>query len=55
MCYHTPSTWLIHNPVRGITQLTRKISSAVRCKILGVPDFVELDPRNHKLHFVEVK
>lgn len=41
--------------IPGITQLTRKTSGAVRDKIRSMPDFVVQDPRNHKLHFVEVK
>ena len=41
--------------IPGIAQLTRKTSGAVRDKIRSMPDFVVQDPRNHKLHFVEVK
>ena len=41
--------------VPGIAQLTRKTNGPVRDKIRSMPDFVVQDPRNHKLHFVEVK
>jgi hypothetical protein len=41
--------------IPGVAQLTRKTSGAVRDKIRSMPDFVVQDPRNHKLHFVEVK
>jgi hypothetical protein len=41
--------------IPGMAQLTRKTSGAVRDKIRSMPDFVVQDPRNHKLHFVEVK
>lgn len=41
--------------IPGIAQLTRKTNGPVRDKIRSMPDFVVQDPRNHKLHFVEVK
>lgn len=41
--------------IPGIAQLTRKTNGAVRDRIRTMPDFVVQDPRNHKLHFVEVK
>lgn len=41
--------------IPGVAQLTRRTSGAVRDKIRSMPDFVVQDPRNHRLHFVEVK
>ena len=41
--------------VPGIAQLTRKTHGSVRDQIRSMPDFVVQDPRNNKLHFVEVK
>ncbi|MBK7287857.1 MAG: hypothetical protein IPI95_12590 [Flavobacteriales bacterium] len=41
--------------IPGIAQLTRKTFGAVKQQIRSMPDFVVQDPRNHKLHFVEVK
>ena len=41
--------------IPGVAQLTRKTSGPVRDKIRSMPDFVVQDPRNHRLHFVEVK
>ncbi|MBX2980483.1 MAG: hypothetical protein KF905_14440 [Flavobacteriales bacterium] len=41
--------------VPGIAQLTRKTNGPVKQQIRSMPDFVVQDPRNHKLHFVEVK
>lgn len=41
--------------VPGIAQLTRRTSGAVKERIRSMPDFVVQDPRNHRLHFVEVK
>lgn len=41
--------------VPGIAQLTRKTNGAVKERIRTMPDFVVQDPRNHRLHFVEVK
>jgi len=41
--------------IPGITQLTRKTFGAVKQQIRSMPDFVVQDPRNNKLHFVEVK
>lgn len=41
--------------IPGIAQLTRKTNGAVKQQISTMPDFVVQDPRNHKLHFVEVK
>lgn len=41
--------------VPGIAQLTRKTNGPVKERIRSMPDFVVQDPRNHKLHFVEVK
>jgi hypothetical protein len=39
----------------GIAQLTRKTNGPVNQQIRSMPDFVVQDPRNNKLHFVEVK
>lgn len=41
--------------IPGIAQLTRKTNGPVRDKIRSMPDFVVQDPRNNRLHFVEVK
>ena len=41
--------------VPGIAQLTRQTSGAVKERIRTMPDFVVQDPRNQRLHFVEVK
>ena len=41
--------------IPGIAQLTRKTFGAVKQQIRSMPDFVVQDPRNNKLHFVEVK
>src|SRR5690606_19941293 len=41
--------------IPGIAQLTRKTVGAVKQQIRSMPDFVVQDPRNNKLHFVEVK
>jgi len=41
--------------IPGIAQLTRKTSGPVKQQIRSMPDFVVQDPRNNKLHFVEVK
>lgn len=41
--------------IPGIAELTRRTSGPVRDHIRTMPDFVVQDPRNHRLHFVEVK
>ena len=41
--------------VPGIAQLTRKTDGDVKRRIQTMPDFVVQDPRNSRLHFVEVK
>ena len=41
--------------VPGIAQLTRKTDGEVKRRIQTMPDFVVQDPRNSRLHFVEVK
>ena len=41
--------------IPGIAELTRKTSGPVRDHIRTMPDFVVQDPRDHRLHFVEVK
>lgn len=41
--------------VPGIAQLTRRTNGAVKERIRSMPDLVVQDPRNHRLHFVEVK
>jgi hypothetical protein len=41
--------------VPGIAQLTRKTHGDVKHRIQTMPDFVMQDPRNKRLHFVEVK
>ena len=41
--------------VPGIAQLTRRTNGPVNDRIRSMPDFVVQDPRNHRLHFVEVK
>ncbi|MBX2972001.1 MAG: hypothetical protein KF797_02760 [Flavobacteriales bacterium] len=41
--------------IPGIAQLTRKTSGPVNDRIRSMPDFVVQDPRNKRLHFVEVK
>lgn len=41
--------------IPGIAQLTRKTNGPVNDRIRSMPDFVVQDPRNHRLHFVEVK
>lgn len=41
--------------IPGIAQLTRKTNGPVNDRIRTMPDFVVQDPRNNKLHFVEVK
>ncbi len=41
--------------VPGIAQLTRKTDGDVKRRIQSMPDFVVQDPRNNRLHFVEVK
>lgn len=41
--------------IPGIAQLTRKTWGAVKDRIRTMPDFVVQDPRNNRLHFVEVK
>ncbi len=41
--------------IPGIAQLTRKTFGAVKQQIRSMPDFVVQDPRNNRLHFVEVK
>lgn len=41
--------------VPGIAQLTRKTNGPVNDRIRSMPDFVVQDPRNNRLHFVEVK
>lgn len=41
--------------VPGIAQLTRKTDGDVKKRIQTMPDFVVQDPRNNRLHFVEVK
>jgi len=41
--------------IPGIAQLTRKTNGPVNDRIRSMPDFVVQDPRNNRLHFVEVK
>ena len=41
--------------VPGIAQLTRRTDGEVKRRIQSMPDFVIQDPRNNRLHFVEVK
>ena len=41
--------------IPGIAQLTRKTNGPVNQQIRSMPDFVVQDPRNNRLHFVEVK
>ena len=41
--------------IPGIAQLTRKTNGPVNDRIRTMPDFVVQDPRNNRLHFVEVK
>lgn len=41
--------------IPGIAQLTRKTTGPVNDRIRSMPDFVVQDPRNNRLHFVEVK
>lgn len=41
--------------IPGIAQLTRKTDGDVKKRIQTMPDFVVQDPRNNRLHFVEVK
>ena len=41
--------------IPGIAQLTRKTKGPVNDRIRTMPDFVVQDPRNNRLHFVEVK
>lgn len=41
--------------VPGIAELTRKTDGPVKNSISTMPDFVVQDPRNNRLHFVEVK
>lgn len=41
--------------VPGIAQLTRRTEGEVKRRIQSMPDFVVQDPRNNRLHFVEVK
>lgn len=41
--------------IPGIAQLTRKTRGPVNDRIRTMPDFVVQDPRNNRLHFVEVK
>lgn len=41
--------------IPGIAQLTRKTNGPVRDRIRTMPDFVVQNPRDHRLHFVEVK
>ena len=41
--------------VPGIAQLTCKTDGDVKRRIQSMPDFVVQDPRNNRLHFVEVK
>ncbi len=41
--------------VPGIAQLTRRTNGPVNDRIRSMPDFVVQDPRNNRLHFVEVK
>ncbi len=45
----------IERSIPGIAQLTRKTNGPVNDRIRSMPDFVVQDPRNHRLHFVEVK
>lgn len=41
--------------IPGIAKLTRKTNGPVNLQIRSMPDFVVQDPRNNRLHFVEVK
>lgn len=45
----------IERSIPGIAQLTRKTNGPVNDRIRSMPDFVVQDPRNNRLHFVEVK